>query len=320
MSDAPVPNTPTASPEEDLLVQVAWAYYVAQQDQGDIAGHLGVSRATVSRILKRARERGIVQVSIESPYGLAVELSQALRERFRLQWVQVVPDWLASDDRMQSLAQAAALYLNRKIRDLNRLAVGWGRTISHVGTYAAGRGRGEVVEMVGTFSASSDRPSSLRLATSLARGYGMTATVLSAPAIAEDPETCRALKTHPQIASVLQRAREADLAVVSLGPADPSSTLAQLGLVATTELADLRRLGAVGEVLGRFFDRVGCPVSTELEDRLIGLTLEELRAIPRVMVVAGGPEKVEALGGALQGHLMSHLVVDEATAQQILKS
>lgn len=302
-----------------MLAQVAWDYYINETGQRAIAERLGVSNATVSRLLKRARQRGVVQVSIHSPWGLSVGLEQALRERFGLVWAQVVPNWLVRRSVPEALGQAAAFYLNGEIGAIRRLAVGWGRTIAQMGPYAAGQSHGEVVEMVGTFAASTEHLKSLRLSTSLAHAYGMEAVVLSAPAVAEDAEACRRLTAHPQIHDVLERARHAEMAIASLGPASDSSTLVGLGLVTPWEMRDLRRSGAVGEILGRFFDATGAPVDSALDARLVGLGLEDLRRMPRTMVVAAGADKAEALRGALAGRLMTHLVTDEATAEALLE-
>jgi lsr operon transcriptional repressor len=306
------------SVDPQLLAQLAWDYYINGRGQRDIARDLGVSTATVSRLLKRARDEGVVQISIPAKWGLALELETALRRRWGLQWARVVPRWLIRGSLRDTLGQAAAFFLNGEIAGIGTLAVGWGRTVARVAAHATGRGHGTVVEMVGTFSPSTRSDPTLRVSTVLAQAYGMEALVLSAPALAETEEQRHHLLEHPQIRETLERAGRADMALLGIGPVDGSSTLVRLGLVdvATTEV--LAKRGAVGEMLGHFFDPSGRSLDSPLEQRLIGLSLRELRGIPQVLVVAGGVEKVSGLRGALSGGLVTHLVTDEETAMALV--
>ena len=312
----------TSYPEEELIVRVAWEYFMNQTSQAVIAQQLGVSRPTISRLIQKARTMGIVRISIDSQFGVCIRLEDEFRRRLQLV-TQIVPQGFANREIGSILGEAAASYINQHIRTVSRIAVGWGRTISHIAQSAylnpQDRTGGEVVEMVGAFSSSGDKLATLRVAGNLAQAYGMTAYALNAPAIAPDAETCNLLKNHEQIREVLEKACTADLAVASLGTVDETSTLYTMGLVTSEDLYRLRMLGAVGEILGRFFNREGRPVNSQLDDRLVGITLEQLRRIPVVMIVAGGSEKVYALLGAIRGGLMNHLVTDENTARLILE-
>jgi len=314
-----------SSPSNEMLTRLAWEYYINDANQVELAARYGVSRPTISRLLKRARDTGVVQITIRADAGLCLELEKTFQTRYHLGYVRIVPSAEEPDVVLDGLGRSASLYLNRAIGQFSRLAVGWGRTISHIARFAqpeillSNRRDCVIVEMVGNFASSSE-PSleSLRLAVNLASAYGLEAHVLSAPAVANDAITSRALKEHPQIAEVLRLAEAGDFAIASLGTADQESTMGLLGLLSHAELGDLRKSGAVGEVLGRFFDREGRSVKTELDERLIGLTLDQLRLIPGRMIVAGGSHKAPAILGALRGALVTHLITDEKTARAVL--
>ncbi len=309
---------------EELLVRVAWEYFINETSQADIARYFKVSRPTVSRLVKRAKELGLVQISIHSEFGLCIELEQEFRRRFKLKAIHIVPSGITQESGYDSVARIAAEFLNEQVPNLTRIAVGWGRTISHIAHFArkneevARAGKLEIVEMVGNFQSTSTSLHSLRLATSLAYVYGASASVLSAPALAQDHDMYKTLMSHVQIETVLGKARKADLAVASLGSADSKSTLYSLGLMTDEELKAIQDLGAAGEILGRFFDEKGRSIQTSLDGRLIGLTLEDLKNIPHVMVVSSGLHKVKAIRAALDGQILNHLVTDDQTAQEIL--
>lgn len=312
------------SQNTELLLRVAWEYYVNDLDQGEIARTYGMSRASVSRLLKTARSRDLLHISVNLGEGLCLETEARLRQVFPLAFVSIVPSSGTEDQVRQALGRVAAGYLTRHMDELRTVAVGWGRTISHIAQYvpanagSADASGGEVVEMVGAFSSTTTQLDSLRLAANLAQRLRCSATVLSAPAVAPDPETCIALTNDEPIRRVLHRARQANLAIASLGTVDLESTLYKVGLVSEEDLEELRDQGAVGEILGRFLNQDGQPVPFRLDDRLIGLSLADLQRLPRVMVVAGGHAKHQAILAALRSRFVTHLVTDEDTALWIL--
>ena len=87
---------------------------------------------------------------------------------------------------------------------------------------------------------------------------------------------------------------------------------------AREELTELTDLGAVGDMSLRFFDAKGAPVITPLNERVIGMTLDEIKASRRVVAVAGGPRKVAAIRGAMLGGYIDVLITDHFTAERLL--
>ena len=137
----------------------------------------------------------------------------------------------------------------------------------------------------------------------------------------DTPEACRALMEDPELRETLKAGEKADFAIAGIGSvvAD-QSTLVDAGYLSAEELGELAAAGAVGDVCSRHFDAQGQECRVELNDRVIGLSLEQLRAIPRVVGVAGGPWKSQAILGALRGQLVDVLVTDRATAESVLRS
>jgi DNA-binding transcriptional regulator LsrR (DeoR family) len=109
------------------------------------------------------------------------------------------------------------------------------------------------------------------------------------------------------------------VALVGIGSMHPSRLLGESGNVfAKEELAELERIGAVGDICMRFFDRKGRDIASPFNDRVIGMSLQQLRLVPRPIGIAGTARKLEAVRGALEGRLITALVTDRFTAERLV--
>jgi len=155
------------------------------------------------------------------------------------------------------------------------------------------------------------------LARRAAAALGARLRILPSPGIVASKAVCDALLSDPQVADTLALGAGADIAVVGLGQPNRGSVVAQSGILSEGELQELTALGAVGDIGLRFFDVQGKPIEHEINERIVGLDLEQLQAIPRVIGVAGGSEKEQVIRAALCGRLIDVLVTDERTARRV---
>jgi DNA-binding transcriptional regulator LsrR (DeoR family) len=143
--------------------------------------------------------------------------------------------------------------------------------------------------------------------------------LLPAPGIVATREMAEALKSDAQIATVLRLAAGADVALVGLGAPTPHSIVLRTGTILSGEdLERLQELGAVGDIALRYMDSDGSPINLELNERIIGLTLEQIRKIPRVIGIAGGTAKHGIIRAALHGNILDVLITDLSTAETLL--
>jgi lsr operon transcriptional repressor len=149
--------------------------------------------------------------------------------------------------------------------------------------------------------------------------HATTAAVIPAPIHASSKELAAALRAEPTIQQVLQRACEVDMAVVGVGTPSPDATIVQLGYLSEEDLVLLAEHNAVGDILGQFFDATGVVVDIPLHARRIGIELADLKKIPKVVGVAGGVHKAEAILGALRGGFLDVLVTNEIAAIRLLE-
>lgn len=312
-------------PAEDrlaLLVRVARLAYEHGLSQGEIAELLRSSRSSVSRLLREARERGIVTVTIWDPAEQTVKLAQALKDQFALKEAIVVPTELELEKHVRPLlAQAVAAFLPTVVRDDDILGVSWGRTMGEVvkRLRPVNRQGISVVQLNGGLNRA-DIPGNPHYVTQqIAQVFRASAFVLPVPAVVRTRELRRELESDPGIRKVLELARNCTVALYSIGAFGPDSVLVQSGYVTPEDLDRLQARGAVGDIGGRYFDATGSVCDPELESRTIGIELAELPCKRYAIAVAGGKEKRRAILGALRGGYLNTLVTDQITAMELLQ-
>jgi len=153
----------------------------------------------------------------------------------------------------------------------------------------------------------------------MAQAFGARPRMLSAPGVVASIMVRDALLADPQISDTLALSARADVAMVGIGVPVPDSVVMQAGAILTGEVEQLKALGAVGDIALRYFDVDGQPIKHEINDRIIGLDLDQIRGIPRVIGVAGGEEKFEVIRAALRGEFINVLVTDDRIAARLLE-
>lgn len=303
---------------EKLLAKIAEAYYLDDQTQQVIADRFGVSRVKVCRLLKQARDEGLISISIRGPSGGSADLERRLEERYGLQEAVVVQD--AGDDRAAAVGAAAASYFMRITRDGLTVALSWGAgLLSFVNALESpADAEVRVVQMLGGLGDAEADVHGAELVRRMAQRLGTRPRLLQAPGIVATREVRSALASDSQIAETLTLARKADVAFVGVGALDEASLLRGGSIISAAELDALSRAGAVGDLALNFFDSQGVTVPSPTDERVIGLGLAEIQALPRVVAVAWGQRKVAPLRGALLGRLVSVLVTDSEAAEGLL--
>jgi DNA-binding transcriptional regulator LsrR (DeoR family) len=304
-----------------LCVRVAKLYYEGELTQQEIAKKLGLSRIKVHRILNQARDMGIVEIRIHTPENSKfIEQEHNLTLRFGLRDALVVPIPENGELVYGSLAQGAARWLESKMESGIRVGLGLGRTISHIPRFFSVSQKVDCtfMEVVGGSSENSGGIAKYNITSKLAEIAGGRAELLYAPNMVSNPELRERLISEPAIAEALERARNCDIVLQSVGTVDETAILYIEDRIGLEDLQSLQASGAVGDALGHYFDTDGEPVLTFLDDRVIGLSLWDLKQVPWSVVVAGGEEKHTVIEAALKGGYFNVLVTDTDTAAYLL--
>lgn len=306
-----------------LLYAAAKLYYTEDATQADVAGQLGTSRATVSRLLAEAKRRGIVRIEVVPPAEVAVgDLSDRLARALSLTNVFLSlplptpgPGRTALDVMGGVLAPAVGRALSAAgLLPGDVLLVSSGRTVYEVAQY-------DLVPLPGVLVAptvgGNDQPEAWYQTNEITRlvasRIGGRPNYLFAPAL-PGPDLYPSLLNDPSIQRVLNLWPHARCALMGVGaPPLMRSDIPQFVPTGSTSLR-----AAVGDVCSRFFDRAGESVEFEGSERLIAVELDALRHVPVTIAVAIGVEKIESIVAGARGGYFNQLVTDPATAGAIL--
>lgn len=308
----------------DLLANVASLYYSLNQSQAEIAQRLEISPSKVSRLIKEARERGIVEIRVHMPVPRHLELEETLIKTFNLKDAYVLQNTQPSgkETALEQLGRLAGLYLARVISTFEagtQVGVAWGTGV-HASILAIPDQVTQNIDVVplmgGVGALTVDGPD---LGRTIAAKLGGRHYDLPAPVLVESASVRSILLKEPAVDQAIQRAKSIGLAITGIGSvADDASSFLRVGLLTQDELSKLRGQGLVGELCGRFFDITGESAPYEFNQRVIGIELADLRNIPRVIAIAYGQDKVNSILGALRGGYLTVLATDEQTAADII--
>ena len=314
----------SADTQTRLVAKVARMYHEQGLRQGDIAERLHISQPRVSRLLKKAAESGIVRTTVVLPPGIFTDLEDALEKKYGLLQAVVVDVEGDENDMTAGLAAAAAEYLSATLIGSDTIGVSsWSASL--LATVAALRPfkvpvADSIVQVVGGLGNPKVEILAAQLISHLARATGADAVFLPAPGVLGSSEARASLMNDSSVAQVMELWRRLTLVLVGIGAVEPSDLLRESGnVLADIETAQLESAGAVGDICLRFFDADGIPVSTDFNERVVGISREDLMNVPRRVGVAGGERKYRAIRGCILGSWVNVLITDTQTAKKLLE-
>lgn len=298
--------------EEILLVKVAWLYYIGEFTQQEIGEYLGIPRLRVNRLLDKARKNGIVHFSIRSSDSRRMRIEQELTASFHLKDAFVVPTPIDGKDVNESVAQAAAMYINQRIDKSSFINMGYGDTTSRVLNHLSNMSEFpvNVVSLTGGVN--------YYLPNTRSNIFNAKLYLTPAPLMMKNADMVTAIEGEPSVKQILDMVTLSQLTVVGIGGMNESATILTNGMLTHNDFLLLSMKGAVGDILCHFIDKDGNPVSSDIEGRLISTSLDTMKSLKNTIGVAAGKNKVEAILAALRGELLDILITDEDTASEIL--
>ena len=302
--------------------RAGWLYYVAGKTQDEIARQLSISRQSAQRLVALSVSEGLIRVRLEHPIAKCMELGARLQERFNLMACEIVPSDVESPAATVGLANKGAVEMERifKATEPKLVALGTGRILRSVAEELSNMNcpQHRIVSLVGNI-ANDGFATPYDVAVHVAERLRCRYYPMPLPVISKVESERAQLHAQPHIENVLGLAKQADVSFVGIGNLGLKSPVFMDGLVSEKEVAELDKMGAVGEIIGWIFNKDGHVLQCDLNKRVLSAPLE-LASTKPVFGIAAGEEKVDAILGALRSKLINSLITNEYTAERILNS
>lgn len=307
-----------------LLLKVSKYYYEKKLTQQEISEKLSLSRPKVSRLLKQAEDIGIVKITIIPQPGIHTDLEDALENKFNLKEAIVVevsePNSQTSVSR--EVGAAAADYFSQSVENPSVIGISWGTTLQAMvdALRTQDYRNSRIVQLIGGLGKPESEAHATYILRRLVEKTGAKLSLLNVPGIVDNTVVKSAFMTDSHVRDVFDSFSELDIAFVGVGTPTPDSVVMRDGTILTqAELDYLLKKGAAGDICLRFFNALGEPLNSEIDDRVIGISFDQLRKVKRVVAVTGGPLKRNAIYAALRGGLVNVLITDHLSAKRILE-
>lgn len=291
---------------QELLADIATAYYLENASKVEIARDHDISRFQVARYLDEARREGIVNITINRPAHTQID-AVALAAALGVDAVDIARE-PAGQSAREAVAVQAAETLGALAREGVTVGVSWSRTLSLMATHLGQLPACDVVQLAGDLRVGNDAGSG-QLIHQLGAATGGRTWPLPAPLIVESAQLAESLRRLPEISQAQAKADQLDVAMVAIGTwtSGRSTVWARL---TEEERATIEAAGAVAEVSGRLLTEAGEHVDAGLDGRVISVTIDQLRAATTTVGVAYGTDNLPGVLAALRGGFIQRLVVD----------
>jgi len=301
-----------------LIVKCCKMYYEEDYTQNQIATILGISRPTVSRLLKEGREVGIVKIEINNPLKSNFEeLERQTEKRFNIKEVIIINDEVDEAVQKRQASKATAEYLNRIVKRGDVIGISMGTTIEKISEYMGNKDKFNLtfLPLIGGVGQSKMAIHPNDIVVGLAQAVGGTFKLLHAPAVVSSEHIRNELLKEQSIKEVIDHSKLCNIGVVGIGsPMDHSSTMMTTGYFNEDDMIKFAKLGIIGDICLQFYNIEGNSDGFDFNKRVIGVNLKELRKIDTVIGVACGEKKVVSIIGALNSNIIDVLVTNYSNA------
>ena len=310
-----------------IISRVAFLYYIEEKSRAEISEITGISASTISRLLKRAKEEGMIQTSMTEPYLTCNRLETQLMLQYGLKRVIVVPVEEEREDNLDDIKKKVALegarYVQRIIRDGDVLGMAWGGTMYYLIQYLnpCRKVDANIITMHGSIADCDSKLAVKALVKRAAMAFGGKHVTISYPGLLGSSNQINRLK-QGSCKEMFSLFHEITISVCGVGSAIPGreSLLFRTNYLTAEELEVIRQADVCSDLILRFIDRNGKECDTPLKERTLSIDLDVYRKIPCKIIAASGSFKAEAVTSLLRGGLVDVLIIDLNMARNLIRS
>jgi DNA-binding transcriptional regulator LsrR (DeoR family) len=305
---------------DKLLPKIAHLYYLEDMNQDKIAEKFNINRVRVSRYLKKAREKKIVEIKVNYTRESYHDLERAIEKHYGLKECIVIPTHDTPQEIIADLAGNLTGVLQRVLKNGESIGVNWGLTLKEVVALMQSPRIYDitVVPICGGLGRIERGIHTNAIAKGLADVLGGISYVIHAPGILDSKKTRDFLLGDSNTKEIFELLRDLSCTVFSFSDLGPESSYVKYGFIETQEIDYLRELGVVGDINLNFVDRNGTLVPNRVSERVIALSLAEIKKIRNVVGIAYGRRKGEITRAVLRGAIVDVLIIDRELADIVL--
>lgn len=309
-----------------VVLRAANLYYFEGKSQKEISSILNISVPTVSRLLRRAKEEGIISFVMPTAYQECLRLERVICEEYDLKEVFVVPPESGSEEgdliTKRAVALEGARYVQRMLQPKDILGIAWGGTMYELIQYLnpCRKAQTTFVTLHGSIYSCNNKLDVGSLVRRIAMAFGGKHYALRHAGLQADNSHIQALQQQPEIAHIFSLFQNISFSVSGIGSFYPEATspLSQLSYLTEEEFSALCERKPYGDLMLRFIDENGDECNSELAGRTLAIDMETYRRIPRKLIVASGIHKAYTVRSALRGGLADVLILDYGLAKKLV--
>lgn len=308
-----------------IMSRVAHQYYIEGKSRADISDSTGLSASTISRLLKRAREEGMIEIKMAEPFLTCNQMETHLAGQYGLRRVIVVPVEPETEDNVNKIKNQVALegarYLQRIIKDGDILGMAWGGTMYNLIQYLnpCRKVDANIITMHGSIANCDSKLAVQALVKRAAMAFGGKHATISYPGLLKSADEIKRMK-EKNYKDMFSLFHKITISVCGVGSARPDrqSLLFKTNYLNQADLRELREKQVCCDLVLRFIDEEGKECDTTLRDRTLSIDLEVYKKIPCKIVTASGSFKDKAVTALLKGRLVDVLVIDSNMAEKLM--
>lgn len=304
----------------DDAARAGWLYYVAGRTQDEIAAAMGISRQSAQRLVSLSVAEKLIKVRLDHPIAVCMELAEAVKQKYGLRQVEIVPTDPGSDAAPTGVAEAGAAELERWLKQPEPLiiAMGTGRTlraaVDQLSPMECPQHR--IVSLTGNISPDGSA-AYYNVIFSMADAIKARHFPMPLPVLVSSRAERDLLHQQALVRPTITLGTKADVTFVGIGEIDPQAPLLLDGFLQPQEVESLMQAGATGEICGWTFDADGKLLDNPVNERVASIPLPS-RETSCVIGLARGRRKHAAIRAALRGGHINALITDEDAARFLL--
>lgn len=306
--------------KKNQLIKIARLYYLEEMNQKDIAKKMNISLASVSRSIHRAKEMGLVTITVQESSEKLEDVEIAIEKKFKLQECLLTPSADSLKVIYSGMAKQLNMLFDRILNSKSIVGVSWGDTLrvmaeSMQPTEQPCLG---VVPIIGAIGEIETGIFPNRIAKIYSKKLHCHSYLVNTPGLVDSIETKELVTADTSFSKINTIWKKVSIILFSISSLRKATSLSGGDIFTKRQWNEVEKAGASLTTNFNFLDKSGVEVETKLSERIINLRYSEMKKKEHRILVSSGKDKLQPILSALKGGLPTVLITDIKTAKSLL--